>query len=276
MRREELRRSEADTRSRAGSLRSQHDSIRHTLKAVVEGTEEVRRTAKNTLAMEAEVKRMEELLVQAGVDWGRRGTSLALCVEVARFHPVVPASEARPGMAPRGPGNPDGWIVSLLEENVRLKKDALATKALERRVGFLNRKIDDLRSSLRASHDHRDRIVAGHRDTVDGLKKGMVRLRAALVRAAEDRNRANASRRKQLARLRAATVRTTDVIVSLREENARLRAEARASETERKSLASPRGTRGKFRRLHDPGRHGQPPGTVPRRRLARARRFGGR
>ena len=68
---EELRRAELASRSRAGSLKSQLDASRNKLKAAAEEIREVRRTAKNALALQAEVTRLEKLLSEAGVDRAR-------------------------------------------------------------------------------------------------------------------------------------------------------------------------------------------------------------
>ena len=65
---EELRRAELDARARVGSLKWQADSNRAKLKAAREETKDVRRTAKNALALQAEVTRLEKLLSEAGVE----------------------------------------------------------------------------------------------------------------------------------------------------------------------------------------------------------------
>ena len=252
------------SRSRAGSLKSQLDASRNKLKAAAEEIREVRRTAKNALALQAEVTRLEKLLSEAGVESSKRSTIMSLRKEVARLRAAVPASEAcRPRGARRRSRNPEETIASLREENARLKKEVRAAKDLEGRVKFLDREIDNHRSWLRGSHDHIQRLEARHRDEIDWLKKDMAWMRAAFVGAADDRNRTIASLRKQLdrrraaavrlvearertiawlrernERLRAATVRATDMIVSLREKIAGLRAQVRALEVEKKALVS--------------------------------------
>ena len=130
-------------------------------------------------------------------------------------------------------------------------------------VKFLERELDNHRSWLRGSHDHIERIEARHRDEIDWLNKDIAWLREVLGRSADRRNDEMASLRKQFDRrhaavlrtvearertiawlrerndrLRAAIVRAMDMIVSLREKNARLRAEARASDAGRTALAS--------------------------------------
>ena len=261
---EELRRSELDARSRAGSLKSQLDKCRGKLKAAEEETKAVRRTAKNALALQAEVTRLEKLLSEAGVESGKRSTIMSLRMEVARLRAAAPASEAcRSRTAPRRSRNPEATIASLREANAVLKKDVRAAKDQTGRIKFLEREVDNHRSWLRGSHDHIERIEARHRDEIDWLNKDIAWLREALGRSADRRNDEMASLRKQFDRrhaavlrtvearertiawlrerndrLRAAIVRAMDMIVSLREKNARLRAEARASEAGRTALAS--------------------------------------
>ena len=226
---EELRRAELGSRSRAGSLKWQLDASRNKLKAAVEETREVRRTARNALSLQAEVARLGTLLSEAGVEPGKRSTIVSLRMEVARLRKAAPSSAARSGPAPRRSRNPEQTIAPLREENTRLKKEVRAAKGLERRIGFLDGEIDTLHSSLRASHAHKERIVARHH---------LDRRRAAAVRMVEARERRIVGLRARNDRLRAATVRATDMIVSLREKNAGLRAEVRASEAGRKTLAS--------------------------------------
>ena len=92
---EELRRAEVDSRSRAGSLKWQLDTCRNKLKAASEETKEVRRAAKDALFFQAEVARLETLLLQAGVESSKRSTIMSLRMEVARLRKAVKASQAR-------------------------------------------------------------------------------------------------------------------------------------------------------------------------------------
>ena len=57
-----------DARDRAGSLKWQLDRWRNKLKAAVEKTKDVRRTAKNALSLQAEVTRLENLLSEASIE----------------------------------------------------------------------------------------------------------------------------------------------------------------------------------------------------------------
>ena len=225
---EELRRREIGSRSRAGSLKSQLDASRNKLRAAEEEIRVVRRTAKNALALQAEVTRLEKLLSEAGVESSKRSTIMSLRKEVARLRAAAPASEPRPRGAPGRSRNPEEKITSLREENARLKKEVRAAKGLEGRVKFLDREIDNHRAWLRGSHDHIQRLEARHRDDIDRLKRDMDWMRAAFLRTADERNRTIASLRKQLDRRRAAALRLVEArertIVWLRERNDRLRA----------------------------------------------------
>ena len=219
---EELRRAELDSRSRASSLQTQLEKCRGKLKAAEEEIKKVRRTAKNALALQAEVTRLEKLLSEAGVVSSKRSTIVSLRMEAARLRSAVSAAEVRPRPAPRRSRDPEETIASLGEENARLKKEvrAAAPKGLGRRIKFLEGEVDELRWLLRGSHDHKERIEARHQDEIDWLKKDIAWLR--------ERNE----------RLLAATMRATGMIVSLREKIAGLRAQVRALEVEKKALVS--------------------------------------
>ena len=305
---EQLRRAEVDTRSRAGSLKSQLDKSRNKLKAAVEETKEVRRAAKDALFFQAEVARLEKLLSQAGVESSRRSTIMSLRMEVVRLREALQASQARndttaaasgenvklPKAAPvpkagkdtagalsrenarlrkaleRSPARTDTIeplraglresrkeTVRLNKENARLGEEASAAyrdtvrslraenvalqktaRASERQCKWLDTENADLRWALRASHDHKERLEARHRDEIDWLNKEIARQRSFHVRASRKREAELAPLRKRIVQLRAATARATDMIASLRENNARLRTEARDLKAERTALTS--------------------------------------
>ena len=69
---EELRWAEVESRARTGSLKWQLDRSRSKLKAAVEETQEVRRTAKDALSLQAEVARLEKLLSEASIEPAKR------------------------------------------------------------------------------------------------------------------------------------------------------------------------------------------------------------
>ena len=115
-------RAELASRSRAGSLQSQLDASRNKLKAAEEETKGVCRTAKNALALQAEVTRLEKLLSEAGVETSKRSTIMSLRMEIARLRKAAPGSEARPRKAPGRSRNPEETVASLREENARLNR----------------------------------------------------------------------------------------------------------------------------------------------------------
>ena len=92
---ERLRWSDVDARSRLGSLKWQLDACRKRLKAAVKETEEVRRTARDALSLQAEVTRLRKLLEAAGVESSKRSTMVSLRKEVGRLRKAVRALETR-------------------------------------------------------------------------------------------------------------------------------------------------------------------------------------
>ena len=143
------------------------------------------------------------------------------------------------------------------------KTASRAMKALERRVESQDDEIAGLRITLRRSHERRERIEARHQDEINWLKQDIDRERSRIAkvhregeRVAEslhkqfDRRLAAARRlvearegtiawlRERNDRLRAAVVRATELIASLREKNAGLRAEVRDLKSENAALAA--------------------------------------
>ena len=176
---EELRRAEVDSRSRTGSLKWQLDKSRNKLKAAVEETKEVRRTAKDALFFRAEVARLEKLLSEAGVESSRRSTIMSLRMEVVRLREALQASEA--GKDTAG---------ALSRENARLRK------ALERSQARTDT-IEALRAELRESRKETARLnkelarlgeeasaSAAYRDTIKSLRAENVALQKT-ARASE-------------------------------------------------------------------------------------------
>ncbi len=143
------------------------------------------------------------------------------------------------------------------------KTASRAMKVLERRVESQDDEIADLRLSLRRSHEHQDQAEARHRDEVNWLKQDIDRERSRIAKVHRDGKRVAGSLRKQFDRhlaaarrlvearegtiawlrerndrLRAAVVRATELIASLREKNAGLRAEVRDLKAENAALAA--------------------------------------
>ena len=124
---------------------------------------------------------------------------------------------------------------SLRADNVATHK---AVRASQRQCKWLDTENADLRWALRASHDHKERLEARHRDEIDWLNKEIARQHSFYVRASREREAMLAPLHKRIGQLRAATVRAKDMIASLREKNARVRAEARELKAEKTALAS--------------------------------------
>ena len=90
---EELRWAEVDARGRAGSLKWQLDRCRNKLKAAVEETKDVRRTAKNALSLQAEVTRLENLLSEASIEPTRRRPITKADKETRRLRATLERAE---------------------------------------------------------------------------------------------------------------------------------------------------------------------------------------
>ena len=169
---EELRRAEIDSRSRAGSLKWQLDTSRNKLKAAVEETKEVHRTAKDALRLQAEVARLTKLLADAGVDSGKRGSAASLRKDVAR----------------------------LGEENARLWAEAVRTaKDRKDTIKSLRQEIAKLRRAVQAAQAYKD-TIASLREENARLRKEVAPLRKA-TETAETRDNTIASLLEDSARL---------------------------------------------------------------------------
>ena len=109
---EELRWAEVDARGRAGSLKWQLDRCRNKLKAAVEETKDVRRTAKNALSLQAEVTRLENLLSEASIEPTRRRPITKADKETRRLRATLERAE-----------NQKTTIESLRAERGELRKE---------------------------------------------------------------------------------------------------------------------------------------------------------
>ena len=143
------------------------------------------------------------------------------------------------------------------------KTASRAVKTLERRVESQDDEIDDLRLSLRRSHEHQEQVEARHQDEINWLKQDIDRGRSRIAKVYREGERVAESLRKQFDRrlaaaqrlvearegtiawlrerndrLRAAVVRATELIASLRKKNAELRAEVRDLKGENAALVS--------------------------------------
>ncbi len=92
---EELRLQEVEGRSRTNSLKAIFESNREKLVAARAEVREVRRTAKQSLALEQEVARLGQLLAEAGVDARKRSTVVSLRMEKACLRAETKALKKR-------------------------------------------------------------------------------------------------------------------------------------------------------------------------------------
>lgn len=183
--------------------------------------------------LRSEVKRLEKLLVQAGIGKELRSTIVAQRLEVIRLRGVVRDYDQ---------GQP-----------------AVVARRIERMEG----EIRDLQCVVRGSHEHQarertrlqDRIdwlekeASGHRALIhqwwrrkeaerSELREGYERKHAATVRKLDARDRTVAWLRGRNERLRAGTARATELVSTLRGKNAGLRARIRERDARYDELAA--------------------------------------
>ena len=104
---EELRWAEVAARSDGGSWKSRFKACRRRLSEAVEETKEARRTARDVPSLQAEVARLETLLIRSRHRVGLRGsTTEALRKENARLRKALAASKAREGAIGAVPAPP--------------------------------------------------------------------------------------------------------------------------------------------------------------------------
>ena len=242
---EELHWAEVDSRARAGSLKWQLDRIRSKLKAAVEETQEVRRTAKDALSLQAEVTRLEKLLSEAGVTSGKGGRSSSAGKERRRLRATLERAENQKDTikslrAERGELRKE--VTRLNREVARLgKRLAREEQTSERHKETIRRQFDEdiqRRAALSRLRDQSDRVrslseeVFWLRIALDGAKAGREALKARLVKL-----RAVGATLSKLPSDEAAQLRTglrrsrrqKTTINVLSKENARLRKRAKAS-----------------------------------------------
>ena len=248
---EELRWAEVESRARAGSLKWQLDRSRSKLKAAVEETQEVRRTAKDALSLQAEVTRLEKLLSEASI-------------EPAKHRPTSPADKARRRLraALEQAENQKATIESLRAERGELRKEvtrlnrelarlgkrlAREEQASERHKETIRRQYDEdiqHRAALRRLRDQSDRVrslteeVFWLRIALDGAKAGREALKARLVKLRAVGATLSKLPSDEAAHLRVAlrkSRRQKTTINVLSKENARLRRAVKGSRTRREA-----------------------------------------
>ena len=241
---EELRWAEADARGRAGSLKWQLDRCRNKLKAAVEETKDVRRTAKNALSLQAEVTRLEMLLSEASIEPARRRPISQADTERRRLRAGLKRAENQKATieslrAERGELRKE--VTRLNREVARLgKRLAREEQASERHKETIRRQYDEdiqLRAALRRLRDQSDRVrslseeVFWLRIALDGAKAGKEAMKAKLAKLLAERK--TLSRPIAGPQLRAALRRSwhqKQTIKSQSKEIRRLRTAVRASE----------------------------------------------
>ena len=174
---EQSRCAEVQARCEAGSWKWRWEASRGKLRKVIAQTREARRAARDALALQREVGRLQGLLREAGVDAGKRSTAMALRMEVARLRKegraLEKALDARAAEAR-----------SLHKARMKAEADVLA---LRRQLGEML----EVHGELSKLRDQRDRVESlteevwalGRALKVSEASKG--RLRARLRRAVE-------------------------------------------------------------------------------------------
>ena len=254
---EELRRAEVDARARAGSLKWQADSNRAKLKAAREETEDVRRTAKNALALQAEVTRLEKLLSEAGIEPARRRPITRADKENRRLRATLERVEHRKATidalrTERGELRKE--VTRLSREVDRLgKRLAREEQASERHKETIRQQFDrdiQLRATLRRLRDQSDRVrslsdeVFGLRIALDVAKAGKAAMKAKLAKLlTEKKTWSGTIAGPQLRAALRRSWRQKQTIKSQSREIRRLRRAVRASEAAKAQAARHRAAR---------------------------------
>ena len=254
---EELRWAEVDARGRAGSLKWQLDRCRNKLKAAVEETKDVRRTAKNALSLQAEVTRLEKLLSEASIEPAKRRPTTKADKERRRLRTTLERAENQKATieslrAERGELRKE--VTRLNREVARLgKRLAREEQASERHKETIRRQYDEdiqLRAALRRLRDQSDRVrslseeVFWLRIALDGAKAGKEAMKAKIAKLLAEKK--TLSRPIAGPQLRAALRRSwqqKQTIKSQSREIRRLRRTVRASEALKAQAARHRAAR---------------------------------
>ena len=248
---EELRWAEVDSRARAGSLKWQLDRSRSKLKAAVEETQEVRRTAKDALSLQAEVTRLEKLLSEARIEPAKRRPASPADKERRRLRATLERAENQKATieslrAERGELRKE--VTRLNRELARLgKRLAREEQASERHKETIRRQYDEdiqLRAALRRLRDQSDRVRSLSEEAfwlriaLDGAKAGKETLKARLVKLRAVGATLSKLPSDEAAHLRVALRRSRrqkTTINVLSKENARLRRAVKGSRTRREA-----------------------------------------
>ena len=221
---EELRRSDVDARSRAGSFKWQLDSCRGKLEASRAEVKELRRAVKDAQSSKAEVTRFEPRPSESRIAAARQPPVVSL-TEVNQLRKALRVAQARAAKA------------GLLEYEVReLRKDLQGAETHKETIRSQNREIVRLVAELRRLRDQADMVRSLSGEVyrlgvaLEASKAVKARLTARLLRATEAvRSRSPSGEAVQLRTALGRSRRQKATIKSLGQENARLRKGAKAS-----------------------------------------------
>ena len=221
---EELRRSDVDARSRAGSFKWQLDSCRGKLEASRAEVKELRRAVKDAQSSKAEVTRFEPRPSESRIVAARQPPAVSL-TEVKQLRKALKVAQARAAKA------------GLLEYEVReLRKDLQGAETHKETIRSQNREIVRLVAELRRLRDQADMVRSLSGEVyrlgvaLEASKAVKARLTARLLRATEAvRSRSPSGEAVQLRTALGRSRRQKATIKSLGKENARLRKGAKAS-----------------------------------------------
>lgn len=172
---EELKWAEVDARCAAGVWRSQFESARRKRLAAIEEAKEARRTAKDALALKAEVARLRGLLAEAGVE-SRRYRPMALRREVARLRKAVPGAEVQARKirelhrALLKERDDTASLRRLLRETVWRYADTRRLRDQKDRIASLSEDVLRLRHELRRSETGKERLKERLRRAVETVR----------------------------------------------------------------------------------------------------------
>ena len=230
---EELRRSDVDARSRAGSFKWQLTSCRGKLEASRVEVKELRRALKAAQSSKAEVTRFEQRPSESRIEAARQPPVVSL-TEVNQLRKALKVAQARAAKA------------GLLEYEVReLRKALQGAETHKDTIKSQNREIVRLVAELRRLRDQKDAVKSLSGEVyrvrvalnVSGAQKDKLTARLAKLRATgATLSKLSSDEAAQLRTALRRSRRQKATITSFGKENARLRRTVRKLETRRASL----------------------------------------
>ena len=169
---EQWRRAEIAARSRAGCWKVQCEASRDKLTEARAETEAIRRTAKEALSLQAEVRRLRKLVGAAGMPWRKRPSMVSLRKQVGRVRRKNSALRARvtetrqAATAARREKNAALHAVETGQDTIR---------SLREKNAALRRKNAALRTQARVAKAGRGRMAA----RIEALEAELAQLRAS-------------------------------------------------------------------------------------------------